>query len=92
VNHELVSTMVLPTLDLDMDRFLKRLIAGNPAPPEPTLGTIAQMREAASRLRLSWANSANITIYADISRPIPGAPPHETHATIYRPHHEAVSR
>jgi hypothetical protein len=40
--------MVLPTLDLDMDRFLKRLIAGNPAPPEPTLGAIAQMREAAS--------------------------------------------
>jgi MFS family permease len=31
----------------------------------------------------------NIIKYADMTRPIPA---HEKHATIYRPHHEAVSR
>jgi acetyl esterase len=42
-------------LDRGLDAFLDRLLAGNPLPPDPSPAAIDDMRRAAARVRLSWA-------------------------------------
>jgi acetyl esterase len=51
------SQKAFPGVDPGIDRFLKILATGNPPPPEPSPIAIAQMREAASQVRLTWADS-----------------------------------
>jgi acetyl esterase len=50
-----------PKVDPGMDRLLEILGTGNPVPPrEPSPKAIAQMREAASQIRRTWADSVPV--------------------------------
>ena len=51
------SRKAFPRVDPGIDRFLKILATGNPPPPELSPIAIPQMREAASQIRLTWADS-----------------------------------
>lgn len=51
------SRKAFPGLDPGIDGLLEILATGNPPPPEPSPIAIAKMREAASQVRLTWADS-----------------------------------
>jgi acetyl esterase len=51
------SRKAFPGLDPGIDGFLEILATGNPRPPEPSPIAIEKMREAASQVRLTWADS-----------------------------------